>query len=167
MTCDFKSGKVILQQPVAREQMTKLLATGKTDLLEGFVSNKTRRKFKARLAWDAKEGKVVFVFEPRPERKAGGEEGGRRGEVGGGGRAGREPCRRRSRRSRREEGRQERAGKKSPAAKAAASRRQGRRDAAERGPKPKRLPRDAAPSAAAPADACGPLRATRSSPARR
>jgi DNA topoisomerase III len=69
VTCDFKSGKVILQQAVAREQMTKLLTTGATDLLEGFVSNKTRRKFKARLAWDAKEGKVVFAFEPRPERK--------------------------------------------------------------------------------------------------
>ena len=68
-SCDFKSGKVILQQPVAREQMTKLLASGATDLLEGFVSNKTRRKFKARLAWDAKEGKVVFAFEPRPERR--------------------------------------------------------------------------------------------------
>ncbi|MCE9658972.1 MAG: DNA topoisomerase III [Burkholderiales bacterium] len=66
--CDFKSGKVILQQPIAREQMTKLLASGATDLLEGFISNKTRRKFKARLAWDAKEGKVVFAFEPRPER---------------------------------------------------------------------------------------------------
>jgi len=68
--CDFRSGKVILQQPVAREQMAKLLATGRTDLLEGFVSNKTRRKFKARLAWDAKEGKVVFQFEPRPPRAA-------------------------------------------------------------------------------------------------
>jgi DNA topoisomerase-3 len=68
-TCDFKSGKVILQQPVAREQMAKLLASGATDLLEGFVSNKTRRKFKARLQWDAKEGKVVFAFEPRPERR--------------------------------------------------------------------------------------------------
>ncbi len=70
VTCDFKSGKVILQQPVVREQMTKLLASGATDLLEGFVSNKTRRKFKARLAWDAKEGKVVFAFEPRPQRVA-------------------------------------------------------------------------------------------------
>ncbi len=70
VTCDFKSGKVILQQPVAREQMTRLLATGRTELLEGFVSNKTRRKFKARLAWDAKEGKVVFEFEPRPPRAA-------------------------------------------------------------------------------------------------
>jgi len=67
-TCDFKSGKIILQQPVAREQMTKLLATGKTDLLEGFVSNKTRRKFKAYLAYDKKEGKVSFEFEPRAVR---------------------------------------------------------------------------------------------------
>jgi len=76
VTCDFKSGKVILQQAVAREQMTKLLATGATDLLEGFVSNKTRRKFKARLAWDAKEGKVVFAFEPRPVRVPVGKKGG-------------------------------------------------------------------------------------------
>ncbi len=64
-TCDFKSGKIILQQPVAREQMTRLLATGKTELLENFVSNKTRRKFKAYLAFDKKEGKVSFEFEPR------------------------------------------------------------------------------------------------------
>ena len=69
-TCDFKSGKIILQQPVSREQMSKLLATGKTDLLEGFVSNKTRRKFKARLAYDRKEGKVTFEFEPRAPRVA-------------------------------------------------------------------------------------------------
>jgi len=65
VTCDFKSGKIILQQPVAREQMSKLLATGKTDLFENFVSNKTRRKFKARLAYDKKDGKVSFEFEPR------------------------------------------------------------------------------------------------------
>lgn len=68
VTCDFKSGKIILQQPVAREQMSKLLESGKTDLLEGFVSNKTRRKFKARLAYDKKEGKVSFEFEPRAPR---------------------------------------------------------------------------------------------------
>ena len=71
VTCDFKSGKIILQQPVAREQMTKLLATGKTDLLDGFVSNKTRRKFKAYLAYDKKEGKVSFEFEPRAPRVPG------------------------------------------------------------------------------------------------
>jgi DNA topoisomerase III len=65
VTCDFKTGKIILQQPVAREQVEKLLTTGKTALLENFVSNKTKRKFKAFLAWDAKEGKVSFEFEPR------------------------------------------------------------------------------------------------------
>jgi len=70
VTCDFKSGKIILQQPVAREEMSKLLASGKTSLLENFVSNKTRRKFKAFLAYDKKEGKVNFEFEPRPERAA-------------------------------------------------------------------------------------------------
>ena len=70
VTCDFKSGKIILQQPVAREQMGKLLSTGKTDLLENFVSNKTRRKFKAYLSFDKKEGKVGFEFEPRAPRAA-------------------------------------------------------------------------------------------------
>ena len=45
-TCDFRSGKIILQQPVEREQMAKLLATGKTDLLDKFVSMRTRRPFK-------------------------------------------------------------------------------------------------------------------------
>jgi DNA topoisomerase-3 len=65
VTCDFKTGKIILQQPVPFEEVKKLLATGKTSLLENFVSNKTKRKFKAYLAYDAKEGKVSFEFEPR------------------------------------------------------------------------------------------------------
>jgi DNA topoisomerase-3 len=67
-SCDFKSGKVILQQTVEPEQVRKLLATGKTDLLDKFVSMRTRRAFKAFLAWDAKEGKVVFEFEPRASK---------------------------------------------------------------------------------------------------
>jgi DNA topoisomerase-3 len=68
ITCDFKTGKIILQQPVSHEEVHKLLATGKTGLLENFVSNKTRRKFKAFLAYDKKEGKVGFEFEPRAPR---------------------------------------------------------------------------------------------------
>jgi DNA topoisomerase-3 len=70
-TCDFKTGKIILQQPVSHEELAKLLATGKTGLLDGFVSNKTRRKFKAFLKFDVKEGKVGFEFEPRPAKPAG------------------------------------------------------------------------------------------------
>ena len=67
-SCDFKSGKIILQQPVAREQMSKLLETGKTDLLDKFVSMRTRRAFKAFLAWDKEAGKVNFEFEPRTSK---------------------------------------------------------------------------------------------------
>ena len=64
-SCDFKSGQVILQQPVEPAQMKKLLQDGKTDVLDKFVSMRTRRPFKARLAWSAEEGKVGFEFEPR------------------------------------------------------------------------------------------------------
>lgn len=70
-SCDFKTGQVILQQPIEREQMVKLLATGKTDLLDKFVSMRTRRAFKAMLTWDAEAGKVNFEFAPSkfPPRK--------------------------------------------------------------------------------------------------
>jgi DNA topoisomerase-3 len=70
-TCDFKTGQVILQQPIERSQMHKLLETGKTDLLDKFVSMRTRRAFKAMLAWDAEAGKVNFEFAPSkfPPRK--------------------------------------------------------------------------------------------------
>jgi DNA topoisomerase III len=67
-SCDFKSGKIILQQPVSREQIAKLLETGKTDLLDKFVSMRTRRAFKAFLAWNKDEGKVSFEFEPRASK---------------------------------------------------------------------------------------------------
>ncbi len=63
-SCDFKTGQVILQQPIEREQMVKLLETGKTDLLDKFVSMRTRRAFKAMLAWDSAAGKVNFEFAP-------------------------------------------------------------------------------------------------------
>jgi DNA topoisomerase-3 len=70
-SCDFKTGQVILQQPVTREQLVKLLQTGKTDMLDKFVSMRTRRAFKAMLAWDAETGKVGFEFAPSkfPPRK--------------------------------------------------------------------------------------------------
>jgi DNA topoisomerase-3 len=67
-SCDFRSGKMILQQPVERAQMQKLLATGRTDLLTRFVSKKGR-PFKAYLAKTA-DGRVGFEFEPRAPRKA-------------------------------------------------------------------------------------------------
>jgi DNA topoisomerase-3 len=69
-SCDFRSGKVILQQPIERAQMEKLLSSGRTDVLRAFVSNRTRRKFSAFLA-KKPDGTIGFEFEPRPA-KAGG-----------------------------------------------------------------------------------------------
>ena len=62
-TCDFRSGKIILQQPIDAGQMKKLLTDGKTELLREFVSNRTRRKFSAYLV--AQDGKVSFEFEKK------------------------------------------------------------------------------------------------------
>jgi DNA topoisomerase-3 len=68
-SCDFRSGRMILQQPIEREQMKKLLASGRTDLLTGFVSKKGRR-FKAFLVKQP-DGKIGFEFQPRaPKDKA-------------------------------------------------------------------------------------------------
>jgi DNA topoisomerase-3 len=64
-TCDFRSGKVILQQPIERAQMEKLLSSGRTDVLRGFISNRTRRKFSAFLS-KKPDGTIGFEFEPRP-----------------------------------------------------------------------------------------------------
>ncbi|MNR79281.1 DNA topoisomerase 3 [compost metagenome] len=66
-TCDFRSGRIILQQEILPEQMSKLLNEGKTDLLGGFVSQRTRRAFKAFLV-RGKDGKTSFEFEPRKEK---------------------------------------------------------------------------------------------------
>ena len=63
-TCDFRSGAIILQQPIEKAQMTKLLAEGKTDLLTKFVSKRTGRAFKSFLKLGA-DGKIGFEFEPR------------------------------------------------------------------------------------------------------
>ena len=78
-TCDFRSGRTILQRPIERAQMEKLLATGKTDLLQ-FVSSRTRRPFSAFLVRQ-QDGKVGFEFEKK-ERGAGA-----RGARAGAGRA--------------------------------------------------------------------------------
>ena len=66
-TCEFSSGRIILRQEVPREQMVKMLKEGKSDLLPGFVSSRTGRRFKAFLA--LQDGKVGFEFEPRAPRK--------------------------------------------------------------------------------------------------
>ena len=64
--CDFRSGLMILQQPISIEQMKKLLKDGKTDLLTDFVSARTKRKFKAFLS--IKDNKIGFEFLPKAKK---------------------------------------------------------------------------------------------------
>ncbi|VWD39951.1 MULTISPECIES: DNA topoisomerase III [Burkholderia] len=68
-TCDFRSGKVILQQEITREQMGKLLADGRTDLLPNFKSSRTGRNFKAFLVKQP-DGKIGFEFEKKEPKAA-------------------------------------------------------------------------------------------------
>jgi len=69
-TCDFKTGKVVLQQEISTEQVQKLLAEGKTDLLTNFKSNRTGRGFKAYLALGS-DGKIGFEFEAKAPKAEG------------------------------------------------------------------------------------------------
>jgi DNA topoisomerase-3 len=62
-SCDFRTGRIILQQPVEQAQIQKLLATGRTDLLPRFISKKGR-PFKAFLV-KTPGGKIGFEFQPR------------------------------------------------------------------------------------------------------
>ena len=68
-TCDFRSGKVILQRSIEREQVQKLLSTGKTDLLHRFISKKGR-PFSAYLVRKP-DGNIGFEFEVREKKAAG------------------------------------------------------------------------------------------------
>ena len=73
-TCDFRSGRTILKRAIAREEMMKLLETGKSPLLEKFISKKGR-PFSAYLVRQP-DGKIGFEFEERaPKAGAKGEKG--------------------------------------------------------------------------------------------
>lgn len=69
--CVFRVGKVILQKQITRDQITKLIQTGKTDLLPRFISKKGK-PFAAFLKL-GDDGKVAFEFEEKkkaPPKKA-------------------------------------------------------------------------------------------------
>jgi DNA topoisomerase III len=72
--CDFRSGRMILSRPIEREQMQKLLAGGKSDLLQ-FVSARTKRPFSAFLVRQP-DGKIGFEFEPKGEGRTRPQRGG-------------------------------------------------------------------------------------------
>lgn len=64
--CSFRTGKIILSRSIEVEQVVKLLQTGKTDLLTGFISKKGR-PFSAYLVVGP-EGRIGFEFEQKKAR---------------------------------------------------------------------------------------------------
>jgi DNA topoisomerase-3 len=64
----LRIGRSILQKELPAEEILKLLSEGKTSLLKGFVSNKTKRKFDAYLMLDPKSYKISFDFPEREPR---------------------------------------------------------------------------------------------------
>ena len=66
-TCGFRVSKTILHREIPKEQVQKLIMTGKTDLLPKFLSKKGR-PFSAHLKLD--NGKVGFEFVERKPKKA-------------------------------------------------------------------------------------------------
>ena len=67
----FSMSRMILGKQLEQEQLQKLLLEGKTELIVGFVSQRTRRPFDAFLVLDSKKGSVGFEFPPREPRTKG------------------------------------------------------------------------------------------------
>ncbi len=61
----FSMAKKMLGAEITAEQVSKLLSEGKTDLIKGFVSNRTKRPFDAFLCLGKNSSKVRFEFPPR------------------------------------------------------------------------------------------------------
>ncbi len=62
--------RTILQKELETEHGINLLTNGKTALIDGFVSRRTKRTFSAYLTFDHETGKVGFEFEPRKKKTA-------------------------------------------------------------------------------------------------
>jgi DNA topoisomerase-3 len=66
----WRLSRLMLNQTIEKEQAIKLLTEGKTDLINGFISKRTKRPFKAHLILKD-DGQVGFEFPPRaPKKKA-------------------------------------------------------------------------------------------------
>ncbi len=72
--CDFKIGRQILSRPIEAGEVRQMLSHGRTELLQGFVSKKNRRKFASHLTIDltGRSGKLGFEFAPRKSNTADG-----------------------------------------------------------------------------------------------
>ena len=65
--CSFRLGKTMLSHTITRAEIESLTNTGKTPVIEDFVSKRTKKKFSASLALDAR-GSISFEFTKRTGR---------------------------------------------------------------------------------------------------
>ena len=65
----FKLGKSILQYELSLSVVKTLLTKGKSDLINGFISKRTKRPFKAFLTFDPSNAKIGFEFPPKASKK--------------------------------------------------------------------------------------------------
>ena len=66
--CKFSVNTYICGKAISASNLRKLLADGKTDPIQGFVSKKTGNTFEARLVLDENK-KAVFSFDDRKSQK--------------------------------------------------------------------------------------------------
>lgn len=60
--------RTILGREVPLDQVLKMLSEGKSDLMKGFISQRTKRPFDAYLVFNVKTGKIGFDFPPREKK---------------------------------------------------------------------------------------------------
>ncbi len=70
----FTMSRNILGKDIDDSVLRQVLSTGKSELLTGFVSQRTNRAFDAFLVLDEKKGNVSFEFPPREPRQKGSKE---------------------------------------------------------------------------------------------
>ncbi len=71
--CSFRIYKTMLSHKITHEEIKSLAETGKTPLIEDFVSNRTKKKFSAFLVLNNK-GEIGFEFIKRTFKKAAGKD---------------------------------------------------------------------------------------------
>ena len=67
----FTMSRIILGKEIDESVLHQVLAEGKSELITGFVSQRTNRAFDAFLVLDEKKGNVGFEFPPREARQKG------------------------------------------------------------------------------------------------
>ena len=65
--CGFRLGKMMLSHAITPAEIESLIATGKTPVIDDFVSKRTNKKFSAALVLDPK-GSISFEFAKKISR---------------------------------------------------------------------------------------------------